>query len=146
MTDDLLTGRLATPELATVFVFGGNATLTLRSTKTGARFTYRVRKSDDGKVHFVSVLTGPENDTDFLYLGTFFQDRSYRHGRKSKVAENAPSAKAFSFFAGQLDRLCFHPSLEVWHEGRCCRCNRKLTVPESVERGIGPECATKMGN
>jgi hypothetical protein len=36
---------------------------------------------------------------------------------------------------GVLGRL-----LEVWHEGRCGRCGRALTVPESVERGIGPEC------
>ena len=26
-------------------------------------------------------------------------------------------------------------------ESRCCVCNRKLTVPESIEAGIGPECA-----
>ena len=31
--------------------------------------------------------------------------------------------------------------LEVWHEGRCGRCNRALTVPESIASGIGPECA-----
>lgn len=27
--------------------------------------------------------------------------------------------------------------------GVCRRCNRKLTVPESIESGIGPECAAK---
>ena len=27
-----------------------------------------------------------------------------------------------------------------WHEGRCGRCGRKLTVPESIEAGYGPEC------
>ena len=36
--------------------------------------------------------------------------------------------------------------LEVWHEGRCGKCGRKLIVPESIARGIGPEkggtCAT----
>ena len=26
---------------------------------------------------------------------------------------------------------------------RCIRCNRKLTNPESVKSGIGPECSTK---
>jgi hypothetical protein len=30
--------------------------------------------------------------------------------------------------------------LEVWHEGRCGACGRRLTVPESIERGLGPEC------
>lgn len=34
-----------------------------------------------------------------------------------------------------LDRV------EVWHEGSCGRCGRKLTVPSSIETGLGPECA-----
>lgn len=35
--------------------------------------------------------------------------------------------------------------IEVWHEGRCGRCARRLTVPESILIGIGPECAEIMG-
>ena len=27
---------------------------------------------------------------------------------------------------------------------RCARCNRTLTVPASIHRGLGPECAQKM--
>jgi hypothetical protein len=34
--------------------------------------------------------------------------------------------------------------VEFWHEGKCCRCGRKLTVPASIASGIGPECATKI--
>jgi len=33
--------------------------------------------------------------------------------------------------------------LEIWHEGRCGRCNRKLTVPASIALGIGPECGQR---
>ena len=33
------------------------------------------------------------------------------------------------------------PKAEVWHEGSCGRCGRKLTVPESIENGLGPVCA-----
>lgn len=29
--------------------------------------------------------------------------------------------------------------------GRCCICNLELTDPESIERGIGPICATRFG-
>jgi hypothetical protein len=32
----------------------------------------------------------------------------------------------------------------VWHEGSCARCGKKLTVPESIESGFGPECV-KLG-
>jgi hypothetical protein len=31
-------------------------------------------------------------------------------------------------------------AVEFWHEGKCGRCNRKLTVPSSIESGFGPEC------
>lgn len=34
--------------------------------------------------------------------------------------------------------------IEVWHEGRCGRCGRRLTVPESIANGLGPECI-KLG-
>jgi hypothetical protein len=34
---------------------------------------------------------------------------------------------------------------KIHHEGRCGKCGRLLTVPESVETGIGPECAKRMG-
>ena len=34
---------------------------------------------------------------------------------------------------------------EIMHEGRCCRCNRTLTHPDSIKTGIGPECAKHFG-
>ena len=30
---------------------------------------------------------------------------------------------------------------EVWHDGHCSCCGKKLTVPESLSTGIGPICA-----
>ena len=32
----------------------------------------------------------------------------------------------------------------IFHMGRCGRCGRALTVPSSIESGLGPECAAKM--
>jgi len=36
-------------------------------------------------------------------------------------------------------------SVEVWHEGSCCYCSRPLTVPASIELGMGPDCAENRG-
>jgi len=36
-------------------------------------------------------------------------------------------------------------AIEVWHEGSCCRCARRLTVPASIEMGLGPDCAADTG-
>jgi len=37
------------------------------------------------------------------------------------------------------------PSIETWHEGGCCQCSHKLTVPASIEMGMGPDCAAQSG-
>lgn len=129
---------------ARAFALAGNARLTLVSRKTGARFTYRVRKSQDGRVHFVSVLTGSDNESSFTYLG-IIRDMHFQVTAKSKISKDAPSARGFDFFwfLAANSRSC--PDLEVWHEGRCGRCGRALTVPSSIKLGIGPECASIMG-
>lgn len=35
--------------------------------------------------------------------------------------------------------------IEVWHEGGCKHCGKKLTVPASIELGMGPDCASMNG-
>lgn len=128
---------------ARAFVLAGNATVTLQSATTGARFTYKVRASDDGGLHFVSVLTGADNENDFAYLGTI-RAGAFAHGRKAKIGLDAPSARAWAWAWPHLAAGRVPPALEVYHEGRCGRCNRKLTVPESIVTGFGPECAGRM--
>lgn len=135
---------------------GAKAIFTLVSRASGARFTYKVtkakkRQDSQGTTLFVSVLTGSDNQEDYTFLGTLWQGEdgtwpfSYKHGRKSKIGEDAPSARAFDYFwrylrKGQADIL---DAVEFWHEGVCGRCGRPLTVPESIELGLGPECAGK---
>jgi hypothetical protein len=127
---------------ARAFALGGNAVFTVVSRKTGTRFTFKVRQPDASAPHFVSVLNGPDNDGDYAYLGTIFADGTYRHGKKSYIGADAPSARAFAWFWSVLGTER-EAMAEVWHEGRCCRCGRRLTVPSSIEAGIGPECAGK---
>lgn len=130
------------------FALAGNARFTLRSITTGTRLTYRVRRAkgdDENRPWFVSVLTGPDNDEDYRYLGTIFADLCYRQTRKSKISPDATSARVF---AGVWERLRTGHELpehvEFWHEGRCGRCGRSLTVPESIATGLGPVCAGAM--
>ena len=35
-------------------------------------------------------------------------------------------------------------TLTVFHDGKCGRCGRKLTVPESIQSGLGPVCAGQV--
>lgn len=145
MTPMRCDGALGTAEEALRYVLGGNATVTLRSAKTGTRFTYRIRLSEDGKLYFVSLLTGSDNENSYQYVGHIFADqRIFWHGRKSKISQDAPGAKAWKWSYAKILRGELPDQLEIWHEGSCGRCGRKLTVPESVRSGFGPECATKV--
>ena len=123
------------------FILAGNATFTIENAATGNRFTFKVRKPEDGKPHFVSVLTGPDNEHSYSFLGTVFDGRTYRHGRRSRIAEDAPSARAFEWLFRRLTAGAeLPPPVRICHCGKCGRCGKALTVPESIDAGFGPEC------
>ena len=129
------------------YVLAGKATITLESEVTGKHYTYRVtKKEEEGKdaVWFVGLLTGPENETDYSYIG-LIRDNSFQTRGKVKVSPDAPSSKGFGFFWHWIGTGAMPPKMVIRHEGRCGRCGRTLTVPESIDTGIGPECRAKMG-
>lgn len=125
------------------FLFAGNATFTVTSLKTGVRYTYKVRKAEDKPVYFVMLLTGSDNESDFSYLGMLGEDRSFRLTKASKLGAHSKPVVAFDYTLRHLTAGGTVPGVELHHAGRCGRCGRKLTVPSSVESGMGPECAQK---
>lgn len=143
-----MTHKLHDVETVCEFALAGNATFTLRSAKTGTRYTFKMRKVDDAERWFVMVLTGPDNEGDYTYMGMVdggVHGFMFKLTRASKMAEGSPPIAAMRFFAQQvLTQRRLPEGLEVYHEDRCGRCGRTLTVPESIERGIGPECATRL--
>ena len=140
-------GRLLDPVDAERYTLGGKAIITLASLKTGTRFTYRVTAAPDGACHFVALLNGPDNTADYKYLGRIARSIFWA-GRKSPragdITADAPSSKAFAWAWRSIVSGSIPSQLEIWHEGRCGRCNRKLTVPGSIKQGFGPECIDKL--
>ena len=65
--------------------------------------------------------------------------------KKSVYKKDSGPMAALNFLFKQAARPAFPPNFVVRHDGRCGRCGRQLTVPSSIDKGIGPECATKMG-
>jgi hypothetical protein len=136
---------MATPTDPLAFALAGNATFTVVSKKTDRRFTLKIRqKKDTPTTHFVSVLTGPNNEDDFEYLGVIWDRKEYRHGRTSRVSSAAISAQATKWVCERLLAGKELTNCELHHEGRCGRCGRKLTVPESILSGFGPECSQML--
>lgn len=151
MTDVMMTD----PAAIECFLLAGRATMTLRSAKTSAAFTYRVAPPRDHDLEkpiarwFLGVLSGPDNEADYNYVGIIekgYNGLTFRLTRGSRVGTDSPSYKAFRyFFDNVISRHQMPPQLEVRHQGRCGRCGRALTTPQSIDTGLGPECASKMG-
>jgi hypothetical protein len=126
-------------------LLAGNATITLVSLKTMVRYTYKVKLAKDNPgLWFVSLLTGPNNTADYTYIGVLPNAVTFRTTGKSKLSPTSSPVKGFAWALGQLAAGKLPATLEVWHEGRCCRCGRALTVPSSIASGIGPDCATML--
>jgi len=139
------------------FAMGGNATVTFVSKVSNTRFTFRIqaphhpgnegtnaRRNTDSDFRFVQLLTGNDNETSFSYIG-YVRRGVFFYGDKSKIGRDAKSVQAFEWVWKNLQRNIITSNTEIWHEGRCGMCNRKLTVPSSVASGIGPECAERAG-
>jgi len=163
-------GLLSTWKEVSDFLFAGNATMTLKSLNTGVRFTYKVRAkkedleklarvtdladrtadvpyfTENDVVYFVNLLRGPDNENDYLYIGVLRRPGSFHLTAASKIGRSAPAFKAlvWALDALRCERAVLGQTLEVWHEGRCGRCGRKLTVPESIQSGWGPECRAAL--
>lgn len=132
------------------FVLGGNAIFTIENKLTGNRFTYKVRQKKDGDIFWVSLLNGPDNHSDYRFFGTIFPAQGYerhtqpprfKHSAKGKITENAPSVRAWRWFFDRLfSKQDFPIEFEFHHVGKCARCGRALTVPDSIRSGFGPDC------
>lgn len=133
-------GHKLNNEDAIKFIFAGNSTSTFLNTRSDNRFTFKVKKVKDSDLYFVSVLTSPDI---YTYMGTI-SNGLYKHGRKSTIFNTAQSVKVFEYVLKNLMKLSLPTFIEIWHEGKCGKCGRTLTVPDSIINGLGPECYKKI--
>jgi hypothetical protein len=146
--DDLFEGQMTDPKDTLRFIYAGNALFTLVSKKTGARFTYRIRKSratkdKESTLRFVKVLNGPGNESQYLYLGYIKDDTKGKMFSGAKGRPQSPSFKALDWAVEKIAAGVIPNDLEFYHSGKCGCCGRTLTVPESIKSGLGPVCAAR---
>lgn len=141
------------------FVTAGSAIFTVKV--KDEHFTYRINKPmfDKGrrlkeseranKPYFIGKLAGPDNHSDYRYLGifnptTFTVEITARSCyTASSVAVIVLEKALAAILVGDASAL--PEGWEILPPTHCGRCGRLLTVPESIENGIGPECFAKMG-
>ena len=129
------------------FLFGGNSTFTVVSKKTNHRITFKVKKLKSKDIYFVSYLFGKDNQNSFKFIGTIFgKNGSYNPSRKNNNNPNSKINKSFNWIYKSLIEESDEKfsQIEFFHEGKCGKCGRKLTVPSSIESGFGPHCEKNM--
>ena len=125
------------------YVLAGNATFTLQSGETNEHFTYKmVRDKNNADLYRVRLLSGDDNTSDYNYVGCYYRSTSHLHllsiWRTKPSWANPPAIRAITYFLQHLDNL--PRNLYVYHTGRCARCGRLLTTPDSLISGYGPQC------
>lgn len=119
-----------------------NGIFTVESNATGDSRTFRIHtQGEDADFmpgrRLLSLLTGPDNNSDYTSFGYFHEGRVvlWKKHRESK----------FYLWAKRFieNPDSYEDKVSILFEGRCIRCNRKLTTPESIRDGIGPICRGK---
>jgi len=141
------------------FILAGNAIFTVR--EGDEHLTYRIKKPThekgrklslserNNKPYFIGKLVGPDNTSDYRYLGVLNENTfEVNLTGKSMYTKSSKAVQVLELALGAIrenDMSILSPNMEILAPKYCGRCARLLTVPESIENGIGPECFTKMG-
>lgn len=101
--------------------------------------TFRVSTWKGKNKRILSVMFGPDNVNDYAGLGFVENDGSLSVWSRMRGHATIPDALLL------LETLRGGATGCRVEESRTCRvCNRKLTTPESIASGIGPECGDRV--
>lgn len=105
----------------------GHRTLKVKTVRAGSLEGRRI----------VSLMTGSDNESDFTGFGFVNPDNSVSVWRKFAGSDKEIIGRVFVklYMGGEI------PGYSIEASKSCIVCNRKLTSPESLESGIGPECS-----
>lgn len=91
----------------------------------------------------VSFISGPDNESDYTSAGLLKDDGRFISWKKFRnqpidylLQECCQAIIGDPEHAGKAYAL---------RSGRCWRCRRTLTTPDSIAAGIGPVCASRLG-
>jgi len=136
-----------------------NGIYTIQNMETGEHRTFRVKtQKDDARFapgeRVVALLTGPDNGNDYRGFGfvngneiALWRSKrtpAFRHYKAMLETAAAVLPEGDTEYREEIFQYFGRP-YKVMMEVRCRRCNRRLTTPESIRRGLGPECADAMG-
>lgn len=107
----------------------------------GTHKTIRIHTQQLGNMagkRILSLLIGPQNTDDFEGIAELTPAGVWVWKRWKGKKPDEYAQLLWSLMKGE--ELEGH---SVLVSKKCMRCNRPLSTPESIERGIGPECEKK---
>ena len=137
--------------LALKFILAGKCEFILHSTKTGDDFKYELvkKESKDNKdkfIYFLSILHGSEKTyAGVVWFDDKIQEFKFSTGKSGKIQPTELNIRSLLFVLNKLVREQEVQYLIIYHVGKCGKCGKKLTTPESILTGLGPTCSNKIG-
>lgn len=133
-----------------------NGIYTVKNRETGEYRTFKIRTiSEDSRFapgeRTIAILTSPDNNRGYTQFG-FVTDAGIAIWRKKQGGKNQAWTK-WQWFAFMVWDVLTNDGAVMKEKGkeydvelskRCLRCNRRLTTPESLKHGIGPECLKQL--
>lgn len=115
------------------------AIIVVKSKESGKDFTYKIRARDKVARHFIIYVETGYNEFTFVY--SIFGD--YKPKVNKLEYYDKPAYGGGVFILNKLvlkDIDLIMNKAEIYHTGRCIKCNRVLTDLESINFGMGKTC------
>ena len=131
------------------FMFQGKALFTLENREKDTHITMKVerlkrKRTQPEDTRFFEVYAKALNDK---YMGNRYIGRIDRKEKTFKSKGFADpedvSIQTINWIIrnwANLEEFESEGKLAMYHMGSCCKCGMPLTVPESIQNGIGPQC------
>lgn len=111
-----------------------NGTITITNKETEGHRTFRIKTEKWCNKRVIRLLNGPDNENNYKAF-------AFANDNGVKVWDSRKNQGHWDKYADMLARPeVYKTKCEYLYSGRCRKCNRKLTVPESIKLGIGPVC------
>jgi len=126
-----------------------NGVYTITSPKGGHR-TFSIKTVKNGKLkgsRIVSMLTGSDNTRDYTSFGFVKENVILVWSKFGTDSDWSKFGKILWSMSTENEASEYYRlGYRILCEKKCIRCNRKLTHPESILSGIGPECGTRSAS
>lgn len=128
------------------YILAGNAIVTIYNEDTRKHLIFQVTRATeilhpDRFNEHLWFVAGQVANGHFVYMGIIIpKSLHFTATVGSRMSYGTQHMDSFSWLMRQLINNKLPKSIKIYHNGKCGTCGRRLTVPSSIERGVGPVC------